>query len=432
MSDRDRREVGLDEDARERIAERPFADDLQTHSFEGIPIRGTGAVERGHLGRVEFDFEIGDPKRGERAHGVLDRGHGTKAGATTSVAHVLGTGLHPDGAEPKGDPLRAGREPNAYRHAGMETEAFDFHGASQGLLRESHGTQDYAGGAVGSMFSMPLGPMPEAIPGGETMSTDAKGPSIRFENVVVAYSELVYGLRGVSLVIDQGEFVFFTGQTGAGKSTILKLLTREVGHTGGRVLFKGRDLGLLKARDIPALRREMGIIPQDFGLLPNKRAWENIAYAMRAVGRTRREVRRIVPEILDRVQIGHRGDAFPSELSGGEQQRVAIGRALINDPSLLLADEPTGNLDPARSIEIIELLAELNARGATVLVATHDMAIVERMGKRIITMEEGRIVSDTAAAAREAPPTMAAVELPLFDAEDPVGAGVGDGEGRDA
>lgn len=265
------------------------------------------------------------------------------------------------------------------------------------------------------------------------MSMDAKGPSIRFENVVVAYSELVYGLRGVSLAIDQGEFVFFTGETGAGKSTILKLLTREVGHTSGRVVFKGRDLGLLKARDIPALRREMGVIPQDFGLLPNKRAWENIAYAMRAIGRTRREVRRIVPEILDRVHIGHRGDAFPSELSGGEQQRVAIGRALINDPSLLLADEPTGNLDPARSIEIMDLLAELNAKGATVLVATHDMAIVERMNKRVITMAEGRIVSDTASPTiAEETPVMAAVELPLFDDEEPVGAGIGEGDARDA
>lgn len=207
------------------------------------------------------------------------------------------------------------------------------------------------------------------------------------------YSELVHGLRGVSLEVEKGEFVFLCGQTGSGKSTLLKVLTREVLHTRGQVTLKGRDLATVTPHDVPLLRRQMGIIPQDFGLLPNKRVWENVAYAMRAVGRSKREVRQMVPEILDRVNILHRADAFPNELSGGEQQRVAIGRAMINNPPLLLADEPTGNLDPDHSIEIIDLLAQLNERGATVIVATHDMMIVNRMNKRIIRMDFGRVAT---------------------------------------
>jgi cell division transport system ATP-binding protein len=220
--------------------------------------------------------------------------------------------------------------------------------------------------------------------------------SIRFEEVEVRYSDLVYGLRGVTLAIGRGEFVFFVGRTGSGKSTLLKLLTREVRATSGRVIFGGRDLGELPERDIPRLRRELGVVPQDFGLLPRKRVWENVGYAMRAVGATRREVRRAIPELLEKVNIGHRADAFPHELSGGEQQRVAIGRALINNPSLILADEPTGNLDPEHSVEIMELLAQLNLRGATVLVATHDMAVVERFGSRVVTLSGGRVIEDEA------------------------------------
>jgi cell division transport system ATP-binding protein len=224
------------------------------------------------------------------------------------------------------------------------------------------------------------------------LSTDAQAPYILYENVEVRHTDLVFGLRGVSLQIARGEFVFFVGPTGAGKSTMLKVLTREIAHTAGRVLLAGRDLA--HVRDIPALRRDMGIVPQDFALLPRKRVWENVAYAMRALGARKRDVRRTVPEILERVNIAHRADAFPDELSGGEQQRVAIGRALINNPLLILADEPTGNLDPAQSIEIIDLLANLNLRGATVLVATHDMEIVRQMGKRTVRMESGTIVSD--------------------------------------
>lgn len=222
-------------------------------------------------------------------------------------------------------------------------------------------------------------------------------PYIGYENAEVRYTELVYGLRGATLTIQRGDFVFFVGRTGAGKSTLLKLLTREVRNTSGQVTLNGRDLSDLPDRSVPALRREMGIVPQDFALLPRKRVWENVAYAMRAVGHSRRDVRQRVPEILEQVRIGHRADAYPHELSGGEQQRVAIARALINNPPLLLADEPTGNLDPEHSWEIMELLKELNLKGTTILVASHDMMVVERIGKRTVTLESGQIVSDSQA-----------------------------------
>jgi cell division transport system ATP-binding protein len=226
----------------------------------------------------------------------------------------------------------------------------------------------------------------------------ADSPFIAFKDVRVEYPGHVPGLNGVSLKIQKGEFVFFVGQTGAGKSTLLKLLTHEVRPTGGSVLLQGRDVGRIKESEVAKLRRGMGIVPQDFALLPRKRVWENVAYAMRAVGQSRREVRRIVPQILEQVNIAQRADAFPNALSGGEQQRVAIARALINNPPLLLADEPTGNLDPEHSWEIMELLKALNLKGTTVLVASHDMMVIHRMGKRIVTLDQGKIVSDTAAA----------------------------------
>src|SRR5579862_6084852 len=206
-------------------------------------------------------------------------------------------------------------------------------------------------------------------------------PHISFEQVEVKYSDIVYGLRSVSLRIESGEFVFLTGPSGAGKSTLLKLVTKEVRPTSGRVYLRGREIGFIPTRHVPGIRRQMGIVPQDFALLPRKRVFENVAYAMRAVGHSKREVRARVPEILQRVHIAHRADAFPHELSGGEQQRVAIGRALVNDPPLLLADEPTGNLDADHSWEIMELLRELNRNGTTVVVASHDVIVVERMGE---------------------------------------------------
>lgn len=230
----------------------------------------------------------------------------------------------------------------------------------------------------------------------------SSAPYVLFDRVEVQYSEETLGLRGVSLTIQRGEFVFLLGQTGSGKSTMIKLLSREVQHTRGTVRLGGRDLGDVSYAEIPLLRREMGIVPQDFGLLENRTVHENIAYAMRAVGRTKREVSHQVPEILERVDILHRADAFPRELSGGEQQRVAIGRALINNPPLLLADEPTGNLDWAHSAEVVDLLSQLNLRGTTIIVATHDMSIVERRDARVVRLEFGRVVDDTGAESREA------------------------------
>jgi cell division transport system ATP-binding protein len=220
-------------------------------------------------------------------------------------------------------------------------------------------------------------------------------PHIAYDHVEVKYSDIVFGLRDVSLVINRGEFVFLVGQSGAGKSTLLKLVTKELLRpTRGRVILSGKEIGACKIREIPAIRRQMGIVPQDFALLPRKRVYENVAYAMRAVGHPKKEVRKRVPEILEKVHIAHRSDAFPHELSGGEQQRVAIGRALINNPPLLLADEPTGNLDPERSMDLMKLLKELNASGTTVVVATHDMLVVEQMNERVVTMEGGKVLND--------------------------------------
>lgn len=217
---------------------------------------------------------------------------------------------------------------------------------------------------------------------------------IEFKNVEVRYSSLVYGLRGVSLEIARGEFVFLVGKTGSGKSTFLKTLTLEARHTAGRVWMQGRELNGVKTAEIPGLRRRMGIVPQDFILLPKRKVWENVGYAMRAVGATKKQVRKKVPEILEMVHIGHRADAYPHQLSGGEQQRVAIARALINDPPLLIADEPTGNLDYEHSMGIMELLAQLNAKGTTVLVASHDLHVIEKMERRVVRMEEGKVCED--------------------------------------
>ena len=231
---------------------------------------------------------------------------------------------------------------------------------------------------------------------GEHNLRSLSGPSyIEFKEVHVDYPGHVRGLCGVTLQIQKGEFVFFAGRSGAGKSTLLKLLTREVRQTKGDVRLQGKDLRQFGQWEVHRLRRLMGVVPQDFALLPRKRVWENVAYAMRAVGHSRREVRRRVPDILEQVNVGHRADAYPHQLSGGEQQRVAIARALINNPPLLLADEPTGNLDPEHSWEIMEVLKSLNLKGTTILVSSHDMPIVERMGKRVVRLEDGLVTGDS-------------------------------------
>ncbi|MGC8666683.1 MAG: cell division ATP-binding protein FtsE [Chthonomonadales bacterium] len=217
---------------------------------------------------------------------------------------------------------------------------------------------------------------------------------IELHDVSVVYPGERTALAHVSLRIHKGEFVFIVGPTGSGKSTLLKLLYREELHIKGKVLVSGRDLTTLRPREVPFLRRRLGIVFQDFGLLPNKTVFENVAYALRVIGAGRKEIRRKVPPALELVGLVHRCDAFPGQLSGGEQQRVAIARALVNDPPLLLADEPTGNLDPETSLGILRILEHVNVRGTTVLVATHDKYIVDCARKRVVALERGHLVRD--------------------------------------
>lgn len=223
-------------------------------------------------------------------------------------------------------------------------------------------------------------------------------PHIVYRDVAFRYKKDDFALKKINLEIASGEFVFLTGVTGAGKSTLLKLISRELRETSGQVLLNGQDLHRVRGYGVAKLRRHLGIVPQDFALLPRKTIWENICYAMRAVGASRREIRKRVPEILERVDIAGKSDSFPSQLSGGEQQRVAIARALINQPKIILADEPTGNLDADHSWEVMELLAKLSSDGTTVLVATHNMPVVEKLGKRVVTLKGGAIETDVRAA----------------------------------
>jgi cell division transport system ATP-binding protein len=218
---------------------------------------------------------------------------------------------------------------------------------------------------------------------------------IQFQDVSVHYDGKIIGLDSVNLTIEQGEFVFLLGSTGSGKSTMLRLIIREILPTRGRITWRGRDLGTLPRSLVPQLRRQIGFVPQDIGLLPNKTVYENLSYAMRAVGHTRREVRDKVPKMLERFGVLHRAEAFPAELSGGEQQRVAIARALINNPSVLLADEPTGHLDPDTSADILNVLDQINLRGTTVIMATHDIPTVRLLTRRVVRLEAGRVVSDS-------------------------------------
>lgn len=219
---------------------------------------------------------------------------------------------------------------------------------------------------------------------------------IELQDASVVYDNHRAALSGVSLRIGKGEFVFIVGSTGAGKSTLLKLLYCEETATSGNVIVAGQNVGALRHRDIPYLRRRMGVVFQDFGLLPNKTVYENVAFALRVIGAGRREVRARVPEALEMVGLLRRCDAFPHQLSGGEQQRVAIARALVNEPPILLADEPTGNLDPATSEGIVEILAHVNVRGTTVIVSTHDKHIVDQGGRRVIQLDHGRVIRDDA------------------------------------
>ncbi len=217
---------------------------------------------------------------------------------------------------------------------------------------------------------------------------------IELKGVTVSYSADAPALKNADLCIERGEFVFIVGPTGAGKSTLLRLLYRGEKVTEGAISVAGYDLNTIANKDVPYFRRKIGIVFQDYGLLPNKTVWENIAFALRVTGAGRSETRRKVQDALEKVGMTHRPDALPGEISGGEQQRVAIARAIVNEPDLMLADEPTGNLDPDTSMGIVQLLKFINERGTTVLVATHDAPIVDSLQKRVVAIVDGSIVRD--------------------------------------
>jgi len=217
---------------------------------------------------------------------------------------------------------------------------------------------------------------------------------IKLENVTKEYLNGTIAIKNISFKIDQGEFAFLIGSSGAGKSSIIKLLFREEKATQGDVIVNGYELNKLMRKEIPMLRRSMGIVFQDFRLLPDRNIYDNVAYSMHITEATPRRIRKQVPMALALVGLSRKSDSYPHELSGGEQQRVGLARALINNPSLIIADEPTGNLDPESSFEIMDLLDEINQRGTTVLVITHEKNIVDRMQKRVIEINNGIIIRD--------------------------------------
>ena len=219
-------------------------------------------------------------------------------------------------------------------------------------------------------------------------------PIILLENVSKSYTAGIPALNGINLHINKGEFVFVVGDSGSGKSTLIKLLLRELVPTSGRIYVNGTDVVRLKRRKIPKFRRNLGVVFQDFRLLKDRNVYENVAFAQRIIQMPGREIRKNVPAMLSRVGLAGKYKAKPKQLSGGEQQRVALARALVNRPEILLADEPTGNLDPKNSWEIMNLLEKINNDGTTVLVVTHNREIVNAMQKRVITMKKGLIVSD--------------------------------------
>ncbi len=217
---------------------------------------------------------------------------------------------------------------------------------------------------------------------------------IRLSDVVKEYESGTTALKGISLRIEDGEFVFLVGPSGSGKSTIIKLLTGEIVPTSGQIAVNGFSLTNIAERQIPLLRRSVGVIFQDFRLIEKKTVYENLSFAMRAVGASPREIKKRIPYVLELVGLEEKTDRYPNEISGGEQQRVAIARALINNPSTIIADEPTGNLDPARSLEIMRLLERINQLGTTMVVVTHEKDLVNQFRKRVITLDQGLIMSD--------------------------------------
>ena len=217
---------------------------------------------------------------------------------------------------------------------------------------------------------------------------------IRLIDIQKTYDNGTKALKGVNLRIDDGEFAFLVGPSGSGKSTIIKLLTAEVAPSGGRSMVNGYNLNSIRLKQLPYMRRTLGVIFQDFRLIDKKTVRENLEFAMRAVGASPREIRKRIPYVLDLVGLSRKEDRYPTQISGGEQQRVAIARALVNNPQMIIADEPTGNLDPQRSLEIMMLLERINELGTTMLVVTHEKELVNRFSKRVIAIENGRIISD--------------------------------------
>jgi cell division transport system ATP-binding protein len=236
---------------------------------------------------------------------------------------------------------------------------------------------------------------PEPIVVPEPIDAEQSGSAmIVFEDVKKVYEPGVTALEGVSFVIEKGEFVFVVGASGSGKSTVVRLLLKEIDPTQGRIVVGGRDLGRLKHSKVPLLRRNVGCVFQDFKLLPNRTAAENIGYALRVQGQSNAEIRKKVPEVMNLVGLSHKMNSRPEELSGGEQQRVSIARAFVNHPPLLVCDEPTGNLDPDNSVGIMQLLYRISRTGTTILMVTHDREMVDKMRRRVIALEHGKLVRD--------------------------------------
>jgi len=238
-------------------------------------------------------------------------------------------------------------------------------------------------------------------------------PVVELRDVTVVYQGGNVGLDGASCAIERGEFAFLVGPTGCGKSTFIRLLMRQVEAARGEVLIAGRDIGKLQRDKVPKLRRHIGVVFQDYKLLPNRTVYDNVAYALQVTGRSRKEIRQKVPDILRLTGLSTKLHNTPVQLSGGEQQRVSVARAFVNHPPLLIADEPTGNLDPETSVGIMQLLHRMYRTGTTVIVATHDREMVDRMRRRVIQLKEGRIVRDERSGLyrQDGPPRELAAEL---------------------
>jgi cell division transport system ATP-binding protein len=232
------------------------------------------------------------------------------------------------------------------------------------------------------------------VNGDGVLPTPTAGAMIVFDSVRKIYEPNVAALTDVSFVIEKGDFVFVVGASGSGKSTVIRLLLKEIEPTAGKIVVGGRDLTRLKRSKVPLLRRNIGCVFQDFKLLPNRTAAENVAYALKVQGEGGTAIRRKVPEVLNLVGLAHKMTSYPEELSGGEQQRVSIARAVVNHPPLLICDEPTGNLDPDTSVGIMQLLYRINRAGTTIVMATHDREMVDKMRRRVIALEEGRLARD--------------------------------------